>query len=313
MILIQLLNVMLGSATGVLVYRLSREVYGYESLSRFAGYVTAFFPSFIYYSILPLKDTLSLFALLFLVIALVRLRERFSPIHMFQIAFMLVVVLGLRDYLFLVCLGLVLLSMVPVSKRRVSRFVILLIGLFIFLGGITYAFGMGFFSIEVFRSAKYFDLEYINYTRQAMNRGYGSFYDTQGISQWGQGIYSDLRNVLTSVYYFFFSIDPTEVGRARQMFALPEMLFLLVGFPALIHGVLLTWREQRHKALPVLIFAFGIMAVYGSATTNMGAMFRWRMQALPFFLLMLCYGVYRRRKGVLYNLMWSIGRNRTCS
>jgi hypothetical protein len=43
----------------------------------------------------------------------------------------------------------------------------------------------------------------------------------------------------------------------------------------------------------VLVFAFGVMLVYTSATTNAGAMFRWRMQALPFFIMMTSYGVLR--------------------
>jgi hypothetical protein len=308
MILIQLLNVTVGAVTGVLTYRLALGVYGHEPVARFAGYLTACFPSFVYYSLLPLKDTVSLFALLLLVLASVRLRSWFSLKHLVQIIVALLVILGLRDYLFLVCLGLTVLAMVPVSGHRAIRYVTLAAGLVLCLGSITYAFGMGFFGIEIFRSAKYFDLEYINYTRQALSRGYGGIYDTPGASQWGQGLFSDLMNLLTGVYFFFFSIDPFDIGRARQMFALPEMLLLLVALPSLLWGVVLTWLEQRHKALPILIFAFGIMAVYSSTTTNMGAMFRWRMQSLPFFLIMLAYGVYRRRKGVLFRLMLRLAR-----
>ena len=306
----QLLNVCLGAATGLLAYKIASEVYEREAVARFAGYLTAFFPSFIYYSLLPLKDTVSLFALLLLVLATIRLRSGFHLKHLMFLVLSLLLILGLRDYLFFICMSFVLLSMAPVTRHRATRYIVLTLGLILFLGSLAYILGLGFLGSEFLLSAKYFDLEYINYTRSALNRGYGGFYDSPGAGQWGQGIFSDIMTALTGVYFFFFSIDPTDVGRARQFFALPEMLLVFIAVPALIRGVYLTWNEHRQKALPVMIFAFGVMAVYSSATTNMGAMFRWRMQALPFFLVMLGYGVYRRRKGILFRLMKKLAGRR---
>lgn len=311
-ILMQLLNVTLGAATGLLAYRITLEVYDREDVARFAGYLTAFFPSFIYYSLLPLKDTVSLFSLLLLVLATVRIRSKFHLKYLCCQVVALLLVLGLRDYLFFVCMSFVLLSMAPVTRFRTARYLALSVGLVLFLGSLAYALGFGFLGIDFLQSAKYFDVEYINYTRSALNRGHGGFYDSPGAGQWGQGIFSDILTALTGVYFFFFSIDPTDVGRARQLFALPEMLLVFLALPALIRGVMLTWKEHRQKALPVMIFAFGVMAVYSSATTNMGAMFRWRMQALPFFLVMLGYGVYRRKKGVLFRLLRRLAGGRLC-
>lgn len=128
-------------------------------------------------------------------------------------------------------------------------------------------------------------------------------FDDPASIAWGSGLLSDLRNLLLGLYFFFFSIDPTEVTRARQWFAMPEMVVLLLAFPAIVRGVVRTWRHKRQIALPVLVFAFGVMAVYSSATTNMGAMFRWRMQALPFFMMMAAYGIHLRQRGILFRVM----------
>jgi hypothetical protein len=78
---------------------------------------------------------------------------------------------------------------------------------------------------------------------------------------------------------------------------------LLLAVPPLVGGIKNTWIHKRDIALPVLVFAFGVMLVYTSATTNAGAMFRWRMQALPFFIMMTSYGVYLQQKGMLFRLM----------
>jgi hypothetical protein len=303
MLLIQLLNVFCGAATGYLAYRIALEVYDKEALARFAGYLTGLFPSFVYYSVIPLKDTVSLCSLLLIVYSVTALRSAFAVRHLVTLSLALLVVLGLRDYLFFVCLGFVLLALAPVSQRKVVRYVALMTGVVVLLGSIAYALGFGFFGLDFVMSAKYFDIDYINRTREALNRGTGGFYEDSTSARWGQGLLADALNALTGMYFFFFSIDPTDVGRTRQLFAVPEMLLILIGLPALVRGVVGSWSDCRQKALPVLIFAFGIMALYSSATTNMGAMFRWRMQSLPFFLIMLSYGVSLRRKGLLYRLM----------
>lgn len=308
MLWIQLLNIFLGAATGVLCYLLARKVYDNELVARFAGYATALFPSFIYYSAIPLKDTASLLALLLMVWSAVNLREGYALRYGVSLVAALLIVLALRDYLFFVCLGLLLLSFGPVSTRKSIRYVMLMSGGGLFLGCVTTVLGFGFFGLDFFETSRYFDLDYINQTRMALNRGRGQMFDDPASLQWGHSLLNDGKNLLLGVYFFFFSIDPTEVTRARQLFALPEMMVLVLAFTAILRGVVQTWRHKRQTALPVLIFAFGVMAVYSSATTNMGAMFRWRMQALPFFMMMASYGIFLRQRGLLFRLMQFFAR-----
>ena len=300
---IQLLNIFLGAITAVLTYLIAKQVYQNEPIARFAGYATALFPSFIYYSAIPLKDTASLMAILLMVWSAVNLRERFRARYAFYLVFSLLIVLALREYLFFVCLALLVLSLGPVSSRRSIRYLTLMIGGGLFLGCVSYTLGFGFFGLDYFESSQYFDIDYINETRTKLNRGRGQMFNDPTDIQWGSGMFNDLKNLSMGLYYFFFSIDPMEVTRTRQLFAVPEMIVLLLAFTAIIRGIVQTWRHKRETALPIIVFAFGVMAVYSSATTNMGAMFRWRMQALPFFMMMAAFGVFLRQRGVLFRLM----------
>lgn len=84
--------------------------------------------------------------------------------------------------------------------------------------------------------------------------------------------------------------------------ALPEVVLVVLLLPSLLRGLKYSWRYHRQAALPLMVFAFGLLAVYGSATTNMGAMYRWRMQAMPFLVMFMVVGVYVRGRGLFYRL-----------
>ena len=85
--------------------------------------------------------------------------------------------------------------------------------------------------------------------------------------------------------------------------ALPEILVILCLLPSLVRGLRCSWQHARQASLPLAVFAFGLLAVYGSAATNMGAMFRWRMQALPLLLTFMVYGVFVHGRGPIYRAL----------
>ena len=107
------------------------------------------------------------------------------------------------------------------------------------------------------------------------------------------------------------SINPNKLTRTRQLLAIPEMLFLLYCIPYIFIGVKEGWRRAPDKLLPILLFGAVIAGVYASATTNMGALYRWRAQALPFAIMMIVYGASVRRRGLLSQLVrWTRGYSR---
>ncbi|MCI5147706.1 MAG: phospholipid carrier-dependent glycosyltransferase, partial [Candidatus Electrothrix sp. AR3] len=72
--IIQLINITLGALTPVIVYYMLRKVYADERVARWTAVFTSFFPSFIYWSCLMLKDPLSIFSMSLLLLAVVSIR-----------------------------------------------------------------------------------------------------------------------------------------------------------------------------------------------------------------------------------------------
>lgn len=299
--LIQLINITLGALTPILVYHLVARVFNNIQCARWSAILTAFFPSFIYWSCLMLKDSLSIFAMALLVLALVSLRRKFNVKWLFAIAFSLLVFIGIREYMFFVAIFFIMVSFFPVEGKRTGPLLVKMALIVALLGAGTWAAGFGFLGMDYVRQSHYFDLEYINQSRINIgDHGSGAFFDDPSEALWGKDLVSTLKAVAAAVYFFLVSIDLTRLGSIRQLMALPEVLLTICLLPSLFRGIAYSWRNYRQQSLPLLVFALGIMAVYSSAATNMGAMFRWRMQAMPFILAFIVIGLVVKGKGKIY-------------
>jgi len=300
---IQLVNILLGALTPLVVFRLVLEVYGVEKLARVTALLVGFFPSFIYWSCLMLKDPLSIFSVSLLVLAIVNLRRSFSAGTLAVMAFCLLMLLGVREYLFFVSVFLIVVSYIPVEGRRTIPLLATMTGVVALIGVTTYAAGFGVFGLDYIRQSHYFDLEYINQSRINISHGTGAFFDAPEDAVWGESAGSTFRALAAAIYFFFVSIDLTQIGSLRQLMALPEVLMFLLLLPSLARGLRYSWHHARQAALPLAVFAFGLLAVYGSAATNMGAMFRWRMQALPLLLTFMVCGAFVHGRGPIYRTL----------
>jgi len=300
---IQLINILLGALTPLVVFRLVLEVFRVEKLARVTAMLVAFFPSFIYWSCLMLKDPLSIFSVSLLVLAIVRLRRSFSVGALMAMAFSLTMLLGVREYLFFVSLFLIVVSYMPVEGRRTIPLLVTMAGVVVLIGIVTYFAGFGVFGSDYIRQSHYFDLEYINQSRINISHGTGAFFDDPEDAVWGESAGSTFRALVAAIYFFFVSIDLSQIGSLRQLMALPEVLVFLFLLPSLARGLIHSWHHARQASLPLAVFAFGLLVVYGSAATNMGAMFRWRMQALPLLLTFMVYGAFVHGRGPMFRAL----------
>ena len=300
---IQLINITLGALTPLIVFRIALAVYRVEKLARVVALLIAFLPSFVYWSCLMLKDPLSIFSISLLVLAVVRLREGFRVTPLIAMPAALLALLGIREYLFFVCLFLILVSYLPVQGRRTMPLLLTMCSLVLLMGVATYLAGFGVLGSDYIRQSHYFDIEYINQSRINISHGSGAFFDAPETAVWGEGFASSARAAVAALYFFFISIDLTQIGSARQLMALPEILVILCLLPSLARGLRYSWLHARQASLPLAVFAFGLLVVYGSAATNMGAMFRWRMQALPLLLIFMVYGVFIHGRGPIHRVL----------
>jgi hypothetical protein len=299
--IMQLINVMVSCATVVVVFYLALEVSRSGPVARISAFLVAVFPSFIYWSCLMLKDPTAIFSLSLLVLSTLKIRSQYSSLWMAAMLLGLLLLLGIRDYMFFVCIGLIGVSMIFFTPYSVPRS-----GSWIGLAALCFvpmAMGYGVFGYSFISSSIYFDLDYINHIRVAMgDHGSGAIFEHSAVATWGSGgLFADVLAFFKGVLFFFVTLNPTNIGSVRQLMALPEVLLLLLLLPHLARGLYWLWLD-RQNSFPVLVFAFGVMVMLVSATTNIGALFRWRMQVMPLFIIAIAIGLFWARRGVFYRL-----------
>lgn len=287
---IQAINIAFATVTVALSHRLALAVSGNLLVARMTAIFCAFNPALVYWSCLMLKDPAGIFAMTLLVLAAVELRRQSSMFWLVGACAALTIFLGIRSYMFLV-LGMIfslcMIAFRPLSQvlslRNIACLALVTIALPNFLG-------QGTLGLDFYRNARYFDLEYINHVRVAMgDHGKGRIFEDD-VAIWGSDMISNLSAALRTAFYFFFVIDIADIASTRQLMALPEAIFILVFFPALAAGSLLCWRRREILA-PLAVFGLGAMSVYISATTNMGALFRWKMQIMPIIGILVSLGI----------------------
>jgi len=294
---IQLINISLSTAAVWFAYQFALKGFGDRNIARLTAVMVAIFPSFVYWSTMMLKDPAALLAMTMIVCSLVHLRQRISLGWVIALTIGLLIYLGVRQYLFLVCLLMIPVAIIPFGQRRPGTTLVSFAMAILAINAITIPLGYGFLGLQEIRGSHYFDLEYINSTRVAIgDHGRGAIFDDPNQALWGSDWVTNIRNAFIAVFYFFVSLDLTNLRSHRQLMALPEVIVFISILPALFRGIWLTWKRYRRTAWPILLMAFVILAVYGSATTNLGALFRWRMQSLPMFMAMAAVGicVYQR-------------------
>ncbi len=302
-IYVQLFNITVASIMPIIVFHTLKKVFPDIRIARLTTLMVAFFPSFIYWSVLMLKDPISWLAVSLLVYGTVSVKIKFSVKYVISILIGLIIFLGVREYMLYISMMIVFLSLVPLKGSTLGVFV-RWIAVILIMGFIAQLAGFGFFAMDRIADSVYFDLDYLNHARVKLSdHGSGRFFQNEEDAVWGQGWLNDLKSFSLAVYYSFLSLDITSLGSVRQLMALPEVLLFMNLFPNLVVGAKEIWRRHRNLALPLLGFGFGILVVYGSTTTNKGALFRWRMQALPYLLAIISYGIYFRKKGWFYKLL----------
>ncbi len=296
---VQSVNVLFASLASVFVARTGFLAYKDWRVGAGAALMVALFPSFVHFTSLATKDAVGLLAVSLFVWGLVSLRSN-RPIApaMLAIAAALLIYMTIRMYMVYALTFVGLLSLGPWD--RVSRSAALWYGMIAvaMAGALMALWGIGFLGLDHEVARSYYDLDYINLTRERLSRGSGAI----EADAWGQSLFADISNLALGLYYFFFSINILDVENLRQLSALPEMLVFLAAMPVLVRGMWATLVRRRHIALPILLVGVTVMAIYSSATTNMGALFRWRMQAIPFFILVAVYGASLRPDSLIWSL-----------
>lgn len=304
-LIVSVFNALLSGFAVVLMYKICLAAFHSETVGIAAAYLVALFPSSVYFTSLPLKEAIAMFAILSVIWGVQQIKTDMKFSSLIWVALGLVILVGVRTYLSIVITGCVLLCAVKLPSQNDIK-AVLAVGVWglCLLAATIFIVNSTGIELREYESLQYFDLDRLNEIRQDMTSGGKSrmFAEEQNAG-FDDDVFGNASKLGKGLFYFFSSIDITNIRRSRQLAALPEMCFFLVGFFPLIRGLKNSWRTNSDAVFPLIVIGFVLIVVYSSATTNMGALYRWRLQALPVLLAFVCNGVYTGKHGVFRRIL----------
>ena len=259
--------------------------------------ISAFFPTQVYYSALMVRDSVSALSVSLLFLGIAQFIRKTTSWWWITFLVGFLVLISLRSYL-----ASVLVVVIPVSFLVTAIFSVQGRGRAI--GGIA-VIGLAVAAATVVVPAlvdtelqnyveldtQFTDLDYINKVRTKMNRGSGAMYADGSVTQVGTSLVDTATSFLIGLYFFFFSVNPGQLGSIRQIMALPEVMLVMVGMWYGTIGAWVLWKERRDVFLPLILPTLVMTLGYSAATTNGGPLMRWRMQLLGVYLVVAATGL----------------------
>ena len=219
------------------------------------------------------------------------------------------VIVGLRVYLAPILIYCAALTLLIRGRRGLAQALAqLTIWSVLLVVALQLSLDLGGLDWRQLRAFEYLDIERLNTVRASLARGGGRFidrHDSQREFEFGLSLTNDLLSLGKGIYYFLVGIDFFNIRSSRQWAAVPEALVIVFCLPYLFFGVKALWRHHRTAALPILVLTVALFTVYGAGTTNMGAMYRWRLQAMPFVALTVFLGAAHWRRGPVFTMLKS--------
>lgn len=295
MLVVRLCNSLAGCLVILATWRMARYVTDADTAYR-CGLWACFFPTQFYYSCLPVRDAHSTLAMTMVFLGMTALTSGGKRMHVMALPLGILLTAGYRTYvatvlIFLVPAGLFAAMLLARSQKKTQ-----FLGRAALLGVIALGVA-GPAGIEKLSStgkaAQVMDMDYWNSTRQKMNRGSGALYGSDEVPELGKSILTTVQGVAIGLYFFFVSINPTEMDSIRQWMAVPEVLIVIYMVPKLYRGFRRIMRYHRFEFIAVLFVAVAITFAYSSVTTNAGPLMRWRLQVANVYIVMAAIGLSR--------------------
>jgi 4-amino-4-deoxy-L-arabinose transferase-like glycosyltransferase len=279
-----LANAAAGGYAVVLAYRIARDLAGRDA-ARIAGLLTALCPSLILWSSLNLKDALAILSILLVLRGAQLLAARPRAVPLLVCATGLAILSQLRGYLALVILFATAIAWI-LPRLRGRRAPVTMAALVV-CGVLAVAF-VG--PIEELTEEA--DLVQVDRARHALAYGGSAYHGDANVSTPAAA----LRFLPTGLAYFLLSPAPWQLGNARQLMTLPEMLVWYALLPQVAIGLVVALRSRYARALPVVLFALFATVSYALVESNLGTAYRHRAQVLIPLFIFAAVGIAARRE-----------------
>jgi hypothetical protein len=285
MLALQYVNSVIGAATAPIIFLCALHIFRNTRVARLSAYFVAFYPSLVLWSSQGLKDGPIVFILALVMLATLKLGERWNSAYLAVIVGGLFGLISLRFYVFYMAAtavaGSFLIGMRPQAMKTLPRQLILVgcVGL-----ALTY--------LGVLRTASqqidtFADLNQIQNSRSDLagsaRSGFGQDIDVSTTA-------GALGAIPVGIVYLLFAPFPWQLANLRQSITLPEMLVWWGSFPLLVLGAYFTVRYRLRQALPILIFTSMLTLAYSIFQGNVGTAYRQRSQILVFYFIFVAVG-----------------------
>ena len=285
MLAIQLINASVGAATAPVIFHIAQHLFSNRRVSRWAAYLTAFFPSLILWTSQGLKDGLIVMTLALGIWATLQLMQRVAFLQIVVLTSCLLVLMSLRFYIFYMMAAAVVGSFVIGMKASNST---AFLQRFVAVIGI----GLALTWFGVLRSAeqqfdKYANLDAVQRSRSDLARnadsGFGKDVDVRSTE-------GALTIIPVGLVYLLFAPFPWQLASLRQSIALPEMIVWWLSFPLLILGYWYAIKHRLREISPILLFTSMLTLAYSLFQGNVGTAYRQRSQLLVFYFIFVAVG-----------------------
>ena len=281
---LRILNCFLGVFAGINVYLATRKLFG-NPASKISAFLMFFFPSFIFWQSLNLKEAMVSFLLTLIIRNMTYIKENLSKKILFQSIIAILLLILTRSYVGLFLGGIVCIYFLFTSKYRFFYKVGIVCGVTLALAAVTYKAGMGILGFNILKT---FNLSYIDIIRKSNYQG-----GSEVLLNYSMGTPLDLIKFLPiAIVYFIFSPFPWQSsGSLVQFFAAGENVIWYVIFPFFILGTWKGLKKDKTIIITLLFILFGLSTFYSIIMGNMGIAYRFKDQLLPLAFILASFGI----------------------
>lgn len=281
----QMLNSVLGAATGCLIYICAKKIFSNTRLAKISAILVSVFPSLILWSSQGLKDGIICFLLALAINALFSLQKKFSYADVILLLLSLIGIYTLRFYIFFAFAVAIFGSLFLSTNKSVTSVVRQIIVLIIITLALTY-FG-------VLRNAQdnietYGSLEKLQNNRldmaQSAESGFGQDIDVSTPA-------GALQVLPVGLAYLLLAPFPWQIANFRQAITLPELLVWWSLMPFLIMGIWYTLKNKFRESSAILLLTLLLTISYSIFQGNVGTAYRMRAQMQIFYFIFVAVGI----------------------
>lgn len=281
---VQFVNAVLGAATGPVLFLCAQQIFHNNRVARVVTYAVTFYPSLVLWSSQGLKDAPIVFLLSIVMLATLKLGERFSVKWVVVLGGVLFGLLTLRFYIFYMAVAASVGTFIVGTQQMIFSKLLRNLAMLVFVGLTMTYFGV--LRTATLQYQSYGNLESVQRTRLDLSRAQSGFGRDVDVSTTSGAISA----IPIGLIYLLFAPFPWEVANLRQSLTLPEMLIWWGSFPLLMLGLWFTLRYCLRQALPILIFTAMLTLAYSIFQGNVGTAYRQRSQLLVFYFMFVAAG-----------------------